>query len=100
MLDQPKLSSEERIRQAVRVVKLERTSAYIEILRQIPPENMITNANSLFPIARDALYFQEIRRGLAPEQAMNISAQRLLVWHEANLLSSVHLCCEDPPYCF
>ena len=82
MLNQSNLSSEERIRRAVRAVKLERTPAYTEILRRIPPENKMANANSLFIMARDALYFQEIRRGHSPEEAMKIAAQRLLSLHD------------------
>ena len=75
------LSSEERIRRAVRAAKLERSAVYTEILRQIPPAVKLANANSLFVMARDALYFQEIRRGRSPEDAMKIAAQRLLSLH-------------------
>jgi hypothetical protein len=82
MLDQSNLSSEERIRRAVRAAKLERSPAYTEILRQIPPDVKLANANSLFIMARDALYFQEIRRGHSPEKAMKIAAQRLLSLHD------------------
>ena len=82
MLDQSHLSSEERIRRAVRAVKLERSSAFTEILRQIPPATKLANANSLFVMARDALYFQEIRRGHSPEEALKIAAQRLLSLHD------------------
>ncbi len=78
MLDQSNLSSEERIRRAVRAVKLERTPAYTEILRNIPPAVKLAMANSLWNMARDALYFQEIRKGHSPEEAMRIAAQRLL----------------------
>ncbi len=82
MLDQSNLSSEERIRRAVRAAKLERSPAYTEILRQIPPAVKLANATSLFIMARDALYFQEIRRGHSPEEAMKIAAQRLLSLHD------------------
>jgi hypothetical protein len=61
---------------------LERTPAYTEMLRRIPPENKMANANSLFIMARDVLYFQEIRRGHSPEEAMKIAAQRLLSLHD------------------
>ena len=81
MLNQANLSSEERIRRAVRAAKLERSAAYTEILRKIPPAVKLANANSLFVMARDALYFQEIRRGHSPEEAMQIAAQRLLSLH-------------------
>ena len=82
MLDQSQLSSEERIRRAVRAAKLERVPAYTEILRQISPAIKLANANSLFIMARDALYFQEIRQGRSPEEAMKIAAQRLLSLHD------------------
>ncbi len=81
MVNQANLSSEERIRRAVRAAKLEHTAAYTEILRKIPPAVKLANANSLFVMARDALYFQEIRRGHSPEEAMRIAAQRLLSLH-------------------
>jgi hypothetical protein len=80
MLDQSHLSSEERIRRAVRAAKLERSPAFTEILRQIPPAVKLANANSLFIMARDALYFQEIRH--SPEDALKIAAQRLLSLHD------------------
>jgi hypothetical protein len=82
MLDQSSLSSEERIRRAVRAAKLERPPAHTEILRQIPPDVKLANANSLFIMARDALHFQEIRRGHSPEEAMKIAARRLLSLHD------------------
>ena len=81
MLNQASLSSEERIRRAVRAAKRERSAAYTEILRQIPAAAKLANANSLFVMARDALYFQEIRRGHSPEDALRIAAQRLLSLH-------------------
>jgi hypothetical protein len=81
MFDQSNLSSEERIRRAVRAAKLERSAAYTAILRQIPPAVKLANANSLFIMARDALYFQEIRQGHSPEEAQRIAAQRLLSLH-------------------
>jgi hypothetical protein len=68
MLNQASLSSEERIRRAVRAAKLERSAAYTEILRQIPPAVKLANANSLFVMARDALYFQEIRQDICPKR--------------------------------
>ncbi len=82
MLDQSSLSSEERILRAVRVAKLERSPAYLEILRQVPPDVKLANANSLFIMACDALYFQEIRRGHSSEEAMKIAARRLLSLHD------------------
>jgi hypothetical protein len=81
VLDQTNLSSEERIRRAVRAAKLETSPAYIDILRKIPPEVKLANANSLFIMARDALYHQEIRRGHTPADAMQIAAQRMLSSH-------------------
>jgi len=83
MLQQAGLSSEEKIRRAVRAAKLEMAPAYIEYLRQVPPEVKLANAYSLFVMARDALYLQEIRRGRTPEEATRVAAQRMLnsnVW--------------------
>ncbi len=80
-LDQSNLSSEERIRRAVRAFKMGRSPAYTEILRKIPPAVKLEMANSLFIMARDALYFQEIRRAHSPEEAMKIAVQRLLSLH-------------------
>lgn len=81
MLNQASLTSEERIRRAVRAAKQEMTPAYLEVLRNLPPAMKLANANSLFVMARDALYQQEIRRGCSPEEAMRIAAQRLLSSH-------------------
>jgi len=81
MLNQANLSSEERIRRAVRAAKQEMTPAYIEVLRNLSPAVKLANANSLFVMARDALYQQEIRQGSSPEEAMRIAAQRLLSSH-------------------
>ncbi len=81
MLNQANLSSEERIRRAVRAAKQEMTPAYIEVLRNLSPAIKLANANSLFVMARDALYQQEIRRGCLPEEAMRLAAQRLLSSH-------------------
>jgi hypothetical protein len=77
------LSSEEKIRRAVRAAKLEMVPAHIEFLKKIPPEVKLANAYSLFVMARDALYHQEVRRGLSTEEAMRVATQRLLksnVW--------------------
>ncbi len=81
MLNQASLTSEERIRRAVRAAKQEMTPAYLEVLRNLSPAMKLANANSLFVMARDALYQQEIRRGCSPEEAMRIAAQRLLSSH-------------------
>jgi hypothetical protein len=81
VVNQANLSSEERIRRAVRAAKLERSPAYTAILRKISPAVKLANANSLFVMARDALYHQEIRRGHPPEEAMHIAAQRMLSLH-------------------
>jgi len=83
MLGQSNLSSEEKIRRAVRAAKLEMVPAHIEFLKKVAPEVKLANAFSLFAMARDALYYQEIRRGLSHEEAMRAAARRLLnsnVW--------------------
>jgi len=88
MLGQSGLSSEEKIRRAVRAAKLEMVPAHIEFLKKVPPEVKLAIANSLFIMARDALYYQEIRRGRSPEEAMRVAARRMLnkteqaLWNE------------------
>jgi len=62
----------------VRAAKLEMVPAHIEFLKKVPPEVKLAIANSLFIMARDALYYQEIRRGRSPEEAMRVAARRML----------------------
>ena len=81
MLNEASLTSEERIRRAVRAAKQEMTPAYLEVLRNLAPAVKLANANSLFIMAHDALYQQEIRRGCSPEEALRIAAQRMLELH-------------------
>ncbi len=78
MTAQPGLSSEERIRRAVRAAKMEMEPAYVEILRNSRPGVRIQQSFSLWRMARDALYRQGIERGMSPEDAMRSAAQRLL----------------------
>lgn len=82
MLNKVSLSSEERIRRAVRAAKAEMVQAHIDVLKKISPAIKLANANSLFIMARDALYHQELRRGHSPEEAMRVAAQRLLNSHD------------------
>ena len=72
------LTLEDRVRMAVRAVKMEMEPKYIEILRQISPAVKVRQAFELWRRARNALYSQGIRRGLSPEEAMREAAQRLL----------------------
>ena len=81
MLNEANVTSEERIRRAVRAAKQEMSPAYLEVLRNMSPAVKLANANSLFVMARDALYQQEIQRGCSPEEAMRIAAQRMLELH-------------------
>jgi len=85
MLGQSNLSSDEKIRRAVRAAKLEMVPAHIEFLKKVPSEVKLANANSLFIMARDALYHQEIRRGRSPEEAMRVAARRMLNSNEQAL---------------
>ena len=78
MLDQSGLSSEEKIRRAVRAAKLEMAPAHIEFLKKVPPEVKLANAYTLWVMARDALYHQELRRGRSPMEAMRVAARRML----------------------
>ncbi len=82
MLHEASLSSEERVRRAVRAAKAELVPAYIDVLKRISPAVKLANANRLFIMARDALYYQELRRGRSPEEARRIAAQRLLNSHD------------------
>jgi hypothetical protein len=81
MMDEANLSSEERIRRAVRAAKAEMVPAHVDMLRKISPAVKLANANSLFLMARDALYYQELGHGHSPEEARRIAAQRLLASH-------------------
>ena len=81
MLNQSNLSSEERIRRAVRAAKQEMSPAYLVVLRNISPAAKLASAYSLFVMARDALYQQEIRRGCSPEEAMRVAAKRMSELH-------------------
>lgn len=72
------LSSEERIRRVVRAAKHELVPDFVRCMQTLPPEMKLANAYSLFVMARDALYYQEIQRGLQPAEAMRAAAMRLL----------------------
>ncbi|HET7087118.1 MAG TPA: hypothetical protein VFL17_00560 [Anaerolineae bacterium] len=78
MPGQSGLSSEEKIRRAVRAAKLEMTPVYVDFLKKVPPEVNLANAYSLWVMARDALYHQELRRGRSPEEAIRVAARRML----------------------
>jgi hypothetical protein len=47
-------------------------------MQTLPPEMKLANAYSLFVMARDALYHQEVRRGLSPTEAWQAAVKRLL----------------------
>ena len=72
------LSLEEKIRRAVRAAKLEMTPTWTEAMRKLSSVQKAEGANELFLIARDALYFQERRKGLSEQDARHATAQRLL----------------------
>jgi hypothetical protein len=78
VLGYDQLSLEEKIRRAVRAAKLEMTPAWTEAMRALPPYYKAEGANELFLMARDALYFQERRKGLSERDAKLVVAQRLL----------------------
>ena len=56
MLNEANVTSEERIRRAVRAAKQEMSPAYLEVPRNLSPAAKLANAYSLFVMARDALY--------------------------------------------
>jgi len=72
------LSLEEKIRRAVRAAKLEMTPVWTKTMRSLPPYYKTEGANELFLMARDALYFQERRKGLSERDTKLSTAQRLL----------------------
>ena len=73
-----KLSLEEKIRRAVRAAKLEMHPVWIASMRALSSARKLDAANDLFLMARDALYFQERRKGLNDMDARHATAQRLL----------------------
>jgi len=76
------LSLEERACLAVRDGQSEMTLRWVETMRHISSARKLENANALFLSARDALYFQERRKGLAEWPARLSAAQRLLNSHD------------------
>jgi hypothetical protein len=73
-----KLSLEGKIRRAVRAAKMEMHPVWIASMRTISSARKLDGANELFLMARDALYFQERRKGLSDVDARRVTAQRLL----------------------
>ena len=67
-----KLTSEERIRHAVRATKQEMSLAYLEVPRNLPPAAKLANSNSLFIMARDARINRKSGRA-DPSKPPNVS---------------------------
>ncbi len=72
------LSSAEKPAAVSRAASQDLTPAYVDILRQLPEGMRLHQAFSLWRMAKDALYRQELARGLSPEAAMQAAAQRML----------------------
>jgi hypothetical protein len=73
-----KLSLEEKIRRAVRAAKMEMHPVWIASMQKLSSAKKLEGANDLFLMARDALLFQERRKGLSEIHARHATAQRLL----------------------
>jgi hypothetical protein len=78
MLRYNQLSSEEKVRRAVRAAWFEMPQAWVDALRQMPSEVILTNANNLWRHAREMLYIQELERGLSEQEAWQQAIKRLL----------------------
>ncbi len=72
------LSSEEKLDAAYSAATEDMSPAYLAVLRQLRPGVGVQQAFCLWRMARDALYRQELGKGLAPDDAMRRAAQRLL----------------------
>jgi hypothetical protein len=77
-MDWEQLGSEEKIEAAYRAATADMPPAYVEVLHQLEPGMRASQAFCLWRMARQALYRQEIRKGLAPDEAMSQAARRLL----------------------
>jgi hypothetical protein len=75
------LSLADRARLAVRDAQSEMTIYWVDTMRRVSSARKLENANALFLSARDALYFQERRKGLAEWPARLAAASRLLNSH-------------------
>jgi hypothetical protein len=75
------LSLADRARLAVRDAQSEMTIYWVDAMRRVSSARKLENANALFLSARDALYFQERRKGLAEWPARLAAARRLLNSH-------------------
>jgi len=73
-----RLTLEERARLIVRDAQSEMTPRWIRAMRHVSSARKLENANALFLSARDALYFQERRKGLDEWPARLAAARRLL----------------------
>ncbi len=78
MLIWEQLSSEEKIDATYRAASEGMTPEYIAVLRQLRPGMRVEQSFGLWRMARDALYRQEIAKGLAPDEAMRAAARRML----------------------
>lgn len=72
------LTSEEKIDAAYRAATEDMSPDYVAVLRQLAPGVRLHQAFCLWRMARDALYRQELRKGLPPDEAMRAAARRML----------------------
>jgi len=78
VLGYDKLSLEDRVRMAVRVAKSEMTPQWIAAMKALPGSRKLTNANSLFVMARQTYYNQARAQGLNEIEAWRAAAARML----------------------
>lgn len=72
------LSSEEKLRVAHGAAVEGMSPDYVRVLRRLAPGVRIGQAFGLWRMARDALVRKELRKGLPPEQAWRVAAERML----------------------
>lgn len=72
------LSSEQKIDAAYQAAVADMSPEYVAVLRQLQPGMRVEQAFGLWRMARNALYRQELAKGLAPEEAMRGAARRML----------------------
>lgn len=79
MLGYKQLSAEEKVRRAVRAAWFEMPQAWVDVLRLMPSDVKLTNANGLWRQARDMLYLQGLERGMGDQEAWQAALRRLMI---------------------
>jgi hypothetical protein len=79
MLGYKQLSAEEKVRRAVRAAWFEMPQAWVDVLRLMPSDVKLTNANGLWCQARDMLYLQGLEHGMGDQEAWRAALKRLMI---------------------